>query len=263
MFFRKAVRRELLVRTPLEGVKAGSQRNRDRMHDVTPQEIDRLLEAIVDHDWRCIIALARWGGLRTPSETLRLRWEDVDWTRERVRVRSPKTEHHEGKGERVFPLCPQLHAVLLPAFEAASDGAEFVVAGYRDATAANLRTQRLRLIRRAGLEPWPRLFNALRASRATELAAEFPRAVCESWRGHTAEIARAHDQMVRECDFERAVTRGAQYGAAPGGTDAHSVAATDSESASAGSKHGYATGCGLMQTAGMGVTGLEPVTSAM
>ena len=53
-----------------------------------------------------IFALARYGGLRTPSETKSLKWGDVDFERGRIRVPSPKTEHHEGKGSRLIPLFP-------------------------------------------------------------------------------------------------------------------------------------------------------------
>ena len=52
------------------------------------------------------------------------------------RSRSPKTEHHAGKGERLVPLLPELRSVLMEAFESAPDGAERVVSGYFPADAA-------------------------------------------------------------------------------------------------------------------------------
>ena len=54
-----------------------------------------------------IFSLARFGGLRTPSEMLLLRWADVDWERGRLLIRSPKTEHHEGKDSRLVPIFPE------------------------------------------------------------------------------------------------------------------------------------------------------------
>jgi len=215
MLFRAAVRWGWLASNPFEGVRGGSQTNRDRLHNVEPETAHTLIERCPNHDWRCVVALARWGGLRTPSETLRARWSDVDWARNRMRVRSPKTEHHAGRGERTIPLFPELRAVLVEAFEAAEPGAEHVVGRYRDVSAINLRTQLLRILDRAGIPPWPRLFNALRASRATELAHEYPAATCEAWMGHTAAIALAHYHMVTEDDYARAsatpsgATRGA------------------------------------------------------
>ena len=68
----------------------------------------------------------------------------------------------------------------------------------------NLRTQFGRLIRRAGLTPWPRLLHNLRASRETELAAEFPLHVVTRWLGNTPRIAMKHYLQVTEDDFARA-----------------------------------------------------------
>lgn len=42
-----------------------------------------------------ILALSRYGGLRTPSETLSLRWEDIDWEMNRMSIPEPRIEHHE------------------------------------------------------------------------------------------------------------------------------------------------------------------------
>jgi len=86
--------------------------------------------------------------------------------RERVRVHSPKTAHHPGKASRATPLFPELADVLSEAFDAAPEGAEHVIAqnGYRQAADTpsgwrncNLRIQFGRIVRRAGLEPWPRI----------------------------------------------------------------------------------------------------------
>ena len=50
---------------------------------------------------------------------------------------------------------------------------------------ANLRTTFGKILRRAGLEPWPRLFHNLRASRETELVEKYPVQVVTSWLGNT------------------------------------------------------------------------------
>ena len=62
--------------------------------------------------WRLIFALSRYGGLRCPSEHLGLPWGDVDLDAGRMLVRSPKTERHEGKAERVVPIFPELRPYL-------------------------------------------------------------------------------------------------------------------------------------------------------
>jgi integrase len=203
MLFKQAVRWGWIPSNPFDGIRAGSQTNRDRLYYLTPEDAHKLIDAAPSADWRCVIALARFGGLRCPSEVLGVRWADVDWAKNRMLVRSPKTERH-GKAERTVPLFPELREVLIEAFELAPEGAEHVVGTYRDAQSANLRTQLVRIIERAGLTAWPRLFNAMRASRATELAAKYPAAVCTAWMGHTQAVAQSHYHMVRDSDYEHA-----------------------------------------------------------
>ena len=126
-------------------------------------------------------------------------------------VTSPKTAHHEGKGSRVIPLYPELRAILSESHAIAPVGTEYVVVGYRDQALTakgwrncNLRTQFKRILKRAGLVPWPRLFHALRASRETELAKDYPLHVVTAWLGNTPKIAMKHYLMTTDADFERA-----------------------------------------------------------
>ena len=80
----------------------------------------------------------------------------------------------------------------------------YCIARYRGAN-CNLRTQLLRIIRKAGLQPWERLFHNLRASRQTELADEFPVHVVADWLGNTPEVADRHYLQTTEAHFRRAV----------------------------------------------------------
>jgi integrase len=205
MFFKQAIRWEMIPKNPFEGVRAGAQTNQDRKYYLTPEDTHKLIEMAPDAEWRCIIALARFGGLRCPSEVLGVQWGDIDWDQGRMLVRSPKTERHIGKAERIIPLFPELRSVLMQAFELAPEGSVYVT-GRFGGTHANLGTQFKRIITRAGFVPWPRVFNAMRASRATELAAEYPAAICTAWMGHTQAIAEAHYHMVRNEDFEKATS---------------------------------------------------------
>ena len=59
-------------------------------------------------------------------------------------------------------------------------------------------------MKRAGLAPWPRLFQNLRSTRATELADEFPGHVVSSWLGHSEDIAKEHYRQVTDDHFARA-----------------------------------------------------------
>jgi integrase len=187
-------------------VKASGQANRDRQFHVDRDVIFRVIDAAPDAEWRLIIALSRFGGLRCPSEHLALRWQDVDWERNRFCVDSPKT------GQRWIPIFPELRPYLDECFELAEERSDHVITRYRNSN-ANLRTTFTKIIRRAGEKPWPKLFHNLRASRETELASEYPiHVVCE-WIGNTAAIAARHYLTVREADFESAVQGGAKSGA--------------------------------------------------
>jgi hypothetical protein len=80
---------------------------------------------------------------------------------------------------------------------------EPIIATYRTAN-TNLRTRLYRIIRRAGLTPWPKLFQNLRASRATELTAIHPAHVATAWLGHSTLIVYKHYWQVTDADFENA-----------------------------------------------------------
>ena len=82
------------------------------MYFVANQEAQKVLENCPDAQWRLIFALARYGGLRTPSETFALKWGHVDWERGRIHVPSPKTAHHEGKEFSNDPYVPRAKAIL-------------------------------------------------------------------------------------------------------------------------------------------------------
>jgi integrase len=221
MFFRAALKRKLIAVNPFSEVTAVAVINADRQYFLKREDAQRLLEAC-DPTWRTIVALCRYGGLRCPSEVLSLRWKDVDWERNQIVVQSPKTEHHPGKASRVIPLFSDLKPFLKHATAIAADGAVYVVDGdYRAAALSpsgwrncNLRTQFERIIKRAGLKPWPRLFHAMRASRETELAKDFPLHVVTAWLGNTPRIAMKHYLQVTEADFRTAAGVGEKSGAA-------------------------------------------------
>ncbi len=210
-FFHDARRRKLIASNPFAEVSAKSVVRLDQRRFVTQEETTKLLDACPNHHWRTIIALARYGGLRCPSEVLSLRWQDIDWDKQRINVPSPKTAHH-GKESRMIPLFPELQVALEEAWEFAPEGANYVVdEHYRKSSNAsngwrncNLRTYFERIITRAGLVPWPKLFHALRSSRETELAQDFPIHVVTAWLGNTPTIAMRHYLLTTDADFERA-----------------------------------------------------------
>ena len=107
-FFAFAKKSRLIPSNPFAELKSGNLTNRERDHFITREDAEAVLEKCPDAEWRLLFALSRYGGLQCPSENLSLRWADVDWQRGRIRVHSPKTEHHQGGESRLIPLFPEL-----------------------------------------------------------------------------------------------------------------------------------------------------------
>jgi len=209
-FFRAAVRRGLVPSNPFADLTAAVQGNPARERFITRDVAQAVLDACPDGQWRLIFALARFGGLRVPSEIMGLTWADVHWAEARFTVHSPKTEHHPGKATREVPLFPELVPHLREAFEQAEPGTEHVITRYRLPN-QNLSTQLRRILRKAGIEPWPKLFQNLRATRQTELAEQFPMHVVCEWIGNSRAIALEHYLQVTADHFRRAAQNPAQY----------------------------------------------------
>jgi len=211
MIFRAAVRHRLIAADPFAEVNVKASMP-DRRRFVSTEDTAKLLEACPSQDWRTIIALARYGGLRCPSEVLSVKWADVDVDAGRIRVTSPKTEHHPGKESRMIPLFPELREELRRAYELAPEGAVYVVdARFRKGSMGpngwrncNLRTTFEKIIGRAGLTVWPRMFHNLRSTRQTELSEKFPSHVVCAWLGNSLDVAREHYLQVTDQHFEKA-----------------------------------------------------------
>jgi integrase len=168
-YFRAAVRRRLIAENPFTELKTAVSGNKAREYFLSRQDAEKILKACPNTEWKLIFALARFGGLRTPSETLLLRWEDINWGENKILVRSPKTEHHPGGESRFVPIFPELSPLLTLAHAEAEPGPGYVIAKHRK-TGANLRTYMMRILAKAGVKPWPKLFQNLRSTRQTELA---------------------------------------------------------------------------------------------
>ena len=147
------------------------------------------------------LALSRYGGLRCPSEHLALTWDDIDLAGGKINVPSPKTAHHAGKESRVIPLFPELRPFLEQANDDAPEGAIHVIASHRN---KNHRTRFEKIIKRAGLTPWPKLFHNLRATRETEPANDFLIHVVCGWIGNSTTVAMKHYLQITDEHFSKA-----------------------------------------------------------
>ncbi len=162
-----AVENELLLKNPFSCLPSALVPTRERHYFLSIEDTEKVIEACPDDEWKLIIALARYGGLRTPSETFSLKWQDINWEQNRFYVTSPKTERYAGKEGRMVPIFPELRPYFDKCFfDPSEDRAEHVISKHR-VRSENLRTTFHKIIKRAGLKPWPKPFQNLRSSRET------------------------------------------------------------------------------------------------
>jgi len=213
----QAIRDGLVAHNPFTHLCTPSERNPARVFFVSTALFEQVLEACPDDDWRLLLALARYGGLRTPSEQENLNWSDVNWERGRFRVVSPKTRRHDG-GERWIPLFPRLRPYFDRVRDKAEPGAVRVLKWSWGSRWA-LRDKLLGFLFRAGIKPWPRLFQNLRASLETELVNSFPLSVVAQWLGNSPEVASSHYLVTTEEHYRLALQNPIQHPVAPAGNE--------------------------------------------
>ncbi len=260
-FFRVATRKNLISSNPFIDLKSAAISNRGRDYFVTQEEALKVLDACPDLQWRAIFALCRYGGVRCPTEIVALRWDGIDWggssgngSDAKMLVHSPKTEHLEGGESRWVPIFPELRPYLEELFEQAEPGAEHVITRYRDPN-VNLRTQMIKIINRAGLKPWPKLFQSLRSTRETELAEDYPIHVVCAWIGNSQAVAKKHYLQVTDDHFAKAAQNPAQHLRAHPGTKPQTGKPIIEKTPA---MQGFAGECDLVQNPLVGPTGVEP-----
>ena len=211
----EAKRRELVPSNPFALLKGGPTPSQETRY-ITPEETEAVLAACPDVEWATLFGLARLAGLRVPSETHRLTWADVDWERGRLLVRSPKTERWAGKDRREVPITPRLHKLLQDHFDEAEPGRDRLVSiGGKGAVHRRVRV----ICKRAGVEPWPRLWQTLRASCEKEWAMTFPQYAVSKWIGHSIGVSGRHyANDVPDELFDKAAQNAAQHVAESTGT---------------------------------------------
>ena len=201
--FSHALRLGYVGKSPFDGIVAGTDENPENSHYFPIDQFERLIEACPDSTWRTIIALARLGGLRVPSEFNELRWRDVNLVERRMIITSPKTR--KKRPQRRLRIFPRLAEILEEHFELSAHRSEFVIdnLSYRSPN-ANLRTQLGKMLAAAGIPSFPRPFDNFRASVSTDLNAIFPIKKVADWLGHNERTAFRYYNMCGERDYTEA-----------------------------------------------------------
>jgi integrase len=211
--FKFADKKGFIAANPFGEVSAPSPLDPDRQAAYAEaNDVETLIAAAPPH-MKVILALARYGGLRCPSEALPLKWDEMylDRNPPEMLVHAPKTEHHPGKETRLIPVFAALRPHLEAARRAAAPGAVYVVAGewadrQRERVATreggvknvNLSNQLDPVLKATGLAGWPAPFVTLRASCRTDLhhvPGLTPDTIAR-WMGHSAAVGSQHYHRV-------------------------------------------------------------------
>ncbi|MDR0337402.1 MAG: phage integrase SAM-like domain-containing protein [Planctomycetaceae bacterium] len=180
--FKMAVSLRIVTENPFEGIKLGERKNESRQFYVTRELIDKVLEHCNDDRDRLIIVLARFAGLRVPSEIASLRF--CDFANDVIRV------HEETKtGSRDVPLFKEVRQI----FERLTgEPSELVFPGtyssewYPWCMLSDT-------IARAGLKRWQKLFVNMRSSCITDLDdLGYNEKTLDAIFGNSAEVRKIH-----------------------------------------------------------------------
>ena len=262
-FFGYAIDFEWITKNPFvdKSLPTTVRSNKARQTYISRETTFQVIDACPSAEWRLLVAMARFGGVRMPSEVKHLRWDHVYWDQNRMMITSPKTEHHEGKETRIIPLFPELVIYLNELWDAcAGEPADYVFSESYRKDGVNLRTQLERIIGRAGLKQWPKLWNNLRASCETDLMRKHPAHVVYGWMGNSERVAAEHYLQITDEDFETACAYCVQRELEQPRT-AEKPKREDLKNP--GDFRGLAESCDAVQMYQVDVTGLEPVTPTM
>jgi integrase len=231
-FFSYAVREELIPSNPFRNQASGVRKNEDGKQVIARDIIDNVIQAAPNVEWRLLIALWRYAGLRK-MEPMGVDWNDVLWSEGKIRVRSPKTAHHVGREMRYVPI-RDVEEYLSDAFAVARKGQKHIFGPHVNAN--RLFDGFEKIVENAGYKPWPNLIKNLRLSCENDwlTAGEAPAHVIAAWIGHTIAVQNSSYAIVSDGHFEQFNARtpsGSKSGNA-GGNKPPRIDANDNESMS-------------------------------
>ncbi len=206
----QAVNDRLIEQNPFRGVRIDLKSDKTKNRFIDGPTSKAILEACPNQEWRVIFALARFGGLRCPSEVLafdgRTSIGSVIASRfDRRKLRDM------GRVSGLFRFWQDVRTELNTWFDIVQPGNQSPLGLLRRSTVPiDGKESENPIASDSGCGwggKWPKPFMALRSSRRTELErAGFKNHVLNDWFGHTGAIAEAHYLQTTEADFEAAMT---------------------------------------------------------
>lgn len=189
--FGRAMRLDLIQFNPFDREDCSCPHLDHDWRYVSEAELELLLDAAPDIDWRCLLALCRLAGLRR-GEAMALTWDRIDWARHVLHVRPRRRKATTKERARTVPITPRLYNLLLEAREQAGADPRVAPVGVN-----NIERTCVKIIERAGLTPWPKPLHTLRKNLVTDWQAKHPPLDVASWLGHDIRVAAEHYHQTR------------------------------------------------------------------
>jgi hypothetical protein len=192
--FSYAVSLKVIFSDPFLSVRRGQCTNDDRHFYVDRQTIDVVLSACTNDFERLVIVLARYGGLRIPSEISKLRYRDFTETLIRI--------HKETKtGERDVPLFREVREIF---GRLSGDPEDLIFSGSLSKTSGPWLMLG-NTIERAGITRWSKLFVNLRSSCITDLCdLGYSEKTLDAIFGNSTKVRKAHYiQLQKEKEYKK------------------------------------------------------------
>jgi integrase len=194
--FGRALELDLLVFNPFDREKTSQPAMEHEWPYITDDQVEKAIDAAPSREWRLRLALARWAGLRR-NEIGRAEWGWIDWSAKTITVvpkerggkRLVSTKHRT----RECPLSPRLYAMLLEAFNAATERSGAICGMPGNNVERDLES----IVRRAEMAPWTKPLHSLRKSLETDWLARHPLLDVVKWLGNSPEVAAKHYHQSR------------------------------------------------------------------
>ncbi len=212
--FEIGVFKKHIAENPMASLKPNFREGKAALREyICPNRIEAIL-SVMPGPWKLMTALARFGGLRSPSESLLQRWAEVHLEAKcpYLHVKSPETES-QGKSWREVPISPRPAEILREGMPADALPAYFMVdlPAYRKPRkggwhGVNTRQQFNNHLKSGGIGTIKSAFKVFRSSCLTDWAKKVQIHVVAKWAGNTAPVAAKHYLTLVDSDWKEVTT---------------------------------------------------------
>ncbi|MGY8770912.1 MAG: tyrosine-type recombinase/integrase [Pirellulales bacterium] len=197
-WFSYAAKKEWIKENPFDHIVCRRHIDRDRIQYMTVKQAEQVLDTLTCNQHRLFFALARFGGLRMPSEANNLKWPDVDFDESTISI-EPVKVNVQG---RTMPLWPEIYQLAWEEFTAWQDSDrtdDYVIHRHRTINRDGNSVVSTKIVQhvksvysKVGLESFHKPMQNLRTSCENDLKRILTESQLIEFMGHTTKIAQDH-----------------------------------------------------------------------